>query len=245
MGVAGSPPGPRLCCSQLLCLSPGVLQLLQSRTSRKFLACRLTPDMETKMLFMTSRVIPSCASAGQEDARPCPVRGAPVPFPRRHWAWGGRAEHQSGQRTELYWCKYLLLLASAGDRKRRSCPAGADVAGLATPLVFVKWHKRALQGHVAPGWPIAKASASSARRAGSSWVPEGSGAAQRRPRGSRYPCAGSARCPPASCSRGAACAVRAGVRARLLGWRCESAARWPVGFLRLSEGAAGAGLPGV
>uniref|UniRef100_A0A8C5SSF8 Integrator complex subunit 3 n=1 Tax=Laticauda laticaudata TaxID=8630 RepID=A0A8C5SSF8_LATLA len=40
-------------------LSPqftGMLQLLQSRTSRKFLACRLTPDMETKLLFMTSRV---------------------------------------------------------------------------------------------------------------------------------------------------------------------------------------------
>ncbi|KAJ8398495.1 hypothetical protein AAFF_G00427500 [Aldrovandia affinis] len=34
----------------------GVLQLLTSRTSRKFLACRLTPDMETKLLFMTSRV---------------------------------------------------------------------------------------------------------------------------------------------------------------------------------------------
>ncbi|XP_066577386.1 integrator complex subunit 3 isoform X1 [Amia ocellicauda] len=33
-----------------------VLQLLTSRTSRKFLACRLTPDMETKLLFMTSRV---------------------------------------------------------------------------------------------------------------------------------------------------------------------------------------------
>ncbi|XP_033375682.1 integrator complex subunit 3, partial [Parus major] len=38
------------------CRCPGVLQLLQSRTSRKFLACRLTPDMETKLLFMTSRV---------------------------------------------------------------------------------------------------------------------------------------------------------------------------------------------
>ncbi|KAB5517756.1 hypothetical protein PHYPO_G00170840 [Pangasianodon hypophthalmus] len=40
-------------------LSPqftGLLQLLTSRTSRKFLACRLTPDMETKLLFMTSRV---------------------------------------------------------------------------------------------------------------------------------------------------------------------------------------------
>ncbi|MGH0186264.1 UNVERIFIED_CONTAM: hypothetical protein FKN15_020800 [Acipenser sinensis] len=40
-------------------LSPqftGILQLLTSRTSRKFLACRLTPDMETKLLFMTSRV---------------------------------------------------------------------------------------------------------------------------------------------------------------------------------------------
>ncbi|XP_064201684.1 integrator complex subunit 3-like [Anguilla rostrata] len=33
-----------------------LLQLLTSRTSRKFLACRLTPDMETKLLFMTSRV---------------------------------------------------------------------------------------------------------------------------------------------------------------------------------------------
>ncbi|XP_053190786.1 integrator complex subunit 3 [Scomber japonicus] len=40
-------------------LSPqftGLLQLLTARTSRKFLACRLTPDMETKLLFMTSRV---------------------------------------------------------------------------------------------------------------------------------------------------------------------------------------------
>lgn len=37
-------------------LGSGILQLLQSRTSRKFLACRLTPDMETKLLFMTSRV---------------------------------------------------------------------------------------------------------------------------------------------------------------------------------------------
>lgn len=37
------------------CVS-GVLQLLTARTSRKFLACRLTPDMETKLLFMTSRV---------------------------------------------------------------------------------------------------------------------------------------------------------------------------------------------
>ncbi|PWA33384.1 hypothetical protein CCH79_00014075 [Gambusia affinis] len=34
----------------------GILQLLTARTSRKFLACRLTPDMETKLLFMTSRV---------------------------------------------------------------------------------------------------------------------------------------------------------------------------------------------
>ncbi|CAL1583978.1 unnamed protein product [Knipowitschia caucasica] len=40
-------------------LSPqftGILHLLTARTSRKFLACRLTPDMETKLLFMTSRV---------------------------------------------------------------------------------------------------------------------------------------------------------------------------------------------
>lgn len=38
------------------CCASGVLQLLTARTSRKFLACRLTPDMETKLLFMTSRV---------------------------------------------------------------------------------------------------------------------------------------------------------------------------------------------
>lgn len=54
-------------CSQTQCcickrdkvyvlLFAGILQLLTSRTSRKFLACRLTPDMETKLLFMTSRV---------------------------------------------------------------------------------------------------------------------------------------------------------------------------------------------
>lgn len=46
-------------------LSPqftGVLQLLTARTSRKFLACRLTPDMETKLLFMTSRVKSSFSS---------------------------------------------------------------------------------------------------------------------------------------------------------------------------------------
>lgn len=42
------------------CVS-GVLQLLTARTSRKFLACRLTPDMETKLLFMTSRVTRQCA----------------------------------------------------------------------------------------------------------------------------------------------------------------------------------------
>lgn len=40
----------------LPCPAAGILQLLTSRTSRKFLACRLTPDMETKLLFMTSRV---------------------------------------------------------------------------------------------------------------------------------------------------------------------------------------------
>ncbi|NXD58808.1 INT3 protein, partial [Corvus moneduloides] len=52
----------------------GVLQLLQSRTSRKFLACRLTPDMETKLLFMTSRVIPEGAggvSGNRDPARSC------------------------------------------------------------------------------------------------------------------------------------------------------------------------------
>ncbi|KAK7933478.1 hypothetical protein WMY93_004374 [Mugilogobius chulae] len=36
-----------------------ILQLLTARTSRKFLACRLTPDMETKLLFMTSSRHPS------------------------------------------------------------------------------------------------------------------------------------------------------------------------------------------
>ncbi|RZF35820.1 hypothetical protein LSTR_LSTR006278 [Laodelphax striatellus] len=34
----------------------GVLQLLQSRTSRRFLQSRLTPDMERKMVFLTSSV---------------------------------------------------------------------------------------------------------------------------------------------------------------------------------------------
>lgn len=47
------PPG---CLPELPRCVPGVLQLLTARTSRKFLACRLTPDMETKLLFMTSRV---------------------------------------------------------------------------------------------------------------------------------------------------------------------------------------------
>jgi len=40
-------------------LSPqfqGVLQLMQSRTSRRFLQCRLTPDMEKKILHLTSFV---------------------------------------------------------------------------------------------------------------------------------------------------------------------------------------------
>lgn len=48
-----------VCVTEVLllpCLAAGILQLLTSRTSRKFLACRLTPDMETKLLFMTSRV---------------------------------------------------------------------------------------------------------------------------------------------------------------------------------------------
>ncbi|KAG8226986.1 hypothetical protein J437_LFUL000291, partial [Ladona fulva] len=34
----------------------GVLQLLQSRTSRRFLQSRLTPDMEKKVVFLTSHV---------------------------------------------------------------------------------------------------------------------------------------------------------------------------------------------
>ena len=42
-----------------LSLSPsftGILQLLQIRTSRRFLQCRLTPDMERKIVFLTSQV---------------------------------------------------------------------------------------------------------------------------------------------------------------------------------------------
>ena len=42
-----------------LSLSPtftGILQLLQTRTSRRFLQCRLTPDMERKIVFLTSQV---------------------------------------------------------------------------------------------------------------------------------------------------------------------------------------------
>ena len=34
----------------------GVLQLLQTRTSRRFLQSRLTPDMERKLVFFTSNV---------------------------------------------------------------------------------------------------------------------------------------------------------------------------------------------
>lgn len=34
----------------------GLTQLLRIRTSRKFLACRLTPDMENKIIFLTSKV---------------------------------------------------------------------------------------------------------------------------------------------------------------------------------------------
>lgn len=40
-------------------LSPhftGVLQLLNIRTSRKFLQCRLTPEMEKKIVFLTTYV---------------------------------------------------------------------------------------------------------------------------------------------------------------------------------------------
>lgn len=55
----------------LVSCASGVLQLLTARTSRKFLACRLTPDMETKLLFMTSRVtIETCPSSQLCDPRP-------------------------------------------------------------------------------------------------------------------------------------------------------------------------------
>ena len=40
-------------------LSPsftGILSLLQARTSRKFLTCRITPDMETKIHFLLHKV---------------------------------------------------------------------------------------------------------------------------------------------------------------------------------------------
>lgn len=50
----------------------GILQLLQSRTSRKFLACRLTPDMETKLLFMTSRVSSPTAAGDVVDTSEAP-----------------------------------------------------------------------------------------------------------------------------------------------------------------------------
>ena len=42
-----------------LALSPsftGIAQLMQKRTSRRFLQCRLTPDMERKIVFLTSSV---------------------------------------------------------------------------------------------------------------------------------------------------------------------------------------------
>lgn len=79
-----------------LCAAPdplhfpaGVLQLLQSRTSRKFLACRLTPDMETKLLFMTSRV------SSRAFTRPTRGWGAPRAAlgaaVRRGGGWWGAA----------------------------------------------------------------------------------------------------------------------------------------------------------
>lgn len=40
-------------------LSPnftGIVQLMQTRTSRRFLQCRLTPEMERKLIFLTSQV---------------------------------------------------------------------------------------------------------------------------------------------------------------------------------------------
>jgi integrator complex subunit 3 len=46
-------------------LSPtfsGVLQLLQARTSRRYLQSRLTPDMERKLVFFTSQVGPHSAN---------------------------------------------------------------------------------------------------------------------------------------------------------------------------------------
>lgn len=52
-----------------------------------------------------------------------------------------------------------MLLASNGDRRRRGCPAGADVDAPEISLVFIKRHKTALQGNIAPGWLLSKASA--------------------------------------------------------------------------------------
>lgn len=74
-----------------VCLSPGVLQLLQSRTSRKFLACRLTPDMETKLLFMTSRVSPphSLGVLCQHGGGGCSsLMGPPCTSPVPTWGQG-------------------------------------------------------------------------------------------------------------------------------------------------------------
>lgn len=43
--------------SKCLCSNfNGILQLLQTRTSRRFLQSRLTPDMERKLVFLTSQV---------------------------------------------------------------------------------------------------------------------------------------------------------------------------------------------
>ena len=40
----------------LVVMNKGIAQLLYTRTSRKFLACRLHPEMENKILFLTSKV---------------------------------------------------------------------------------------------------------------------------------------------------------------------------------------------
>ena len=40
----------------IICFYAGIMDLLNQRTPNKFLACRLTPDMERKILFLTSKV---------------------------------------------------------------------------------------------------------------------------------------------------------------------------------------------
>lgn len=84
-------------------LGSGILQLLQSRTSRKFLACRLTPDMETKLLFMTSRVSEPTEEEKLRCWLGCCLRSAGLlPLsPDRGWGRSVGAPDEPGSCSEL------------------------------------------------------------------------------------------------------------------------------------------------